>query len=59
MFLHRKVILLVKIFIEKEDLVHKLSLNQKERRAMSRFIQTNNLDLDNRSDFIKVTYEFV
>lgn len=49
----------VKIYTDKEDLADKLSLNPKERKAISRFIQMNDLDLNNRSDFIKVIYEFV
>jgi hypothetical protein len=49
----------VKIFTEKNDLANKLSLDQKERRDMKRFIYENDLNLNNRSDFIRVIYEFV
>jgi len=49
----------VKIFTEKNDLANKLSLNREERRDMQRFIYENDLNLNNRSDFIRVIYEFV
>ena len=49
----------VKIYTEKDDLADYLSLNPKERKAMDQFIQSNKLDLKNRSDFIKLIYEFV
>jgi len=49
----------VKIYTEKDDLADKLFLNPKERKVMDQFIQSNKLDLKNRSDFIKLIYEFV
>ena len=48
-----------KIFTEENDLVMKLSLNRKEKKSLHRFIYDNDLDLKNRSDFIRVIYEFV
>ena len=48
-----------KIFTEESDLARKLSLNQQEKKNMRRFINDNKLDLKNRSDFIRVIYEFV
>lgn len=49
----------VKIYTEKNDLADKLSLNREERKDMQRFIYENDLNLNNRSDFIRVIYEFV
>lgn len=48
-----------KIHTEESDLARKLSLNREEKKNMRRFIFDNKLDLKNRSDFIRVIYEFV
>jgi len=48
-----------KIYTEERDVARKLSLNKQERRDMMKYIHENNLNLNNRSDFIRLIYEFV
>jgi hypothetical protein len=48
-----------KVLTEKSDLVKKLSLNRSEKKNLENFIYENDLNLTNRSDFIRVIYEFV
>ena len=48
-----------KVLTEKADLVKKLSLNRREKKNLENFIYENDLNLNNRSDFIRVIYEFV
>lgn len=48
-----------KIETEEKDLVEKLSLDRKEKKEMQKFIHENGLDLNSRSDFIRVIYEVV
>ena len=48
-----------KVKTEESDLADKLSLGKQEKKEMRQFIYENELNLNYRSDFIKVIYEVV